>query len=238
MRDLWECAECGRRFVNPRQWHSCGNPELDEILAAASDEAAAIYEAVEKALRDAGDFRVHPQKTRIAFISRMTFGGVRLARRWADLSFIVERALDDPRIRRIELYGPTSFGHEVRLTGPEAVDDDVRGWLALALRRGDQETLDSRAPVEPAVGRTLEVLLVPLRSRVIGHDSGLALHLPRFAAEVFDAHPQVLARIGGHRYPGTVAEVDGGGVLTLDVGLTSLGLGLDDPVDVFLTADV
>jgi hypothetical protein len=97
-------------------------------------------------LAEAGDFRIHSQKTRIAFISRMSFASVKLARRWVDLAFIMPNPIDDPRIRRIELYGPTSFSHHVRLGEVEQVDRAVRGWLAEALRRGDQETLNPRAP--------------------------------------------------------------------------------------------
>ncbi|MDH3683745.1 MAG: DUF5655 domain-containing protein, partial [Acidimicrobiia bacterium] len=172
MSDLWSCSVCERRFVNANQWHSCGNLELSDILAGASDRARAIYDAIEAELEAVDGLRVHPQKTRIAFITRMTFASVKLARRWVDLGLIVDEPIDDTRVRRIDLYGPTSFGHEVRLEAVDAVDADVRSWLARSVRRGDQETLDRDRHVAPVVGHALERLHVPLRTVVSEHDGG------------------------------------------------------------------
>ncbi len=239
MTGLWTCPTCGRRFANVNQWHSCGKAELDEILAGHTDHAVGIYRAVESALAGAGDFRIHPQKTRIAFISRMSFASVKLARRWVDLAFIVPYPIDAPRIRRIELYGPTSFGHHLRLEEVDQVDREVRGWLAEALRRGDQETLDSRARVEPVVGRPLEIMIVPLRTRVLRYGDELALRLPRYAAEAFDAHRPVDARIAGTHLSGRVEPTPAGDILVFDhAELGRLGLGEGDDTDAFLTADL
>jgi hypothetical protein len=102
MDSMWTCPRCSRRFANVNQWHSCGNPELVELLAPHTPSVVAIYRAVESAIATCGEFRVHPLKTRIAFISRMSFAGVKLARRWADLTFILPKPVDDDRIRRID----------------------------------------------------------------------------------------------------------------------------------------
>lgn len=238
MRALWECPRCGRQFATAGQWHSCGNPELDDLLAQATDHAVGIYDAVTAALAGAGPFRIHPQRTRIAFISRMTFASLRLARRWADLDLILEGPIDDERIRRIDLYGPTSFDHLVRVGSPGEVDHDVEEWLRRALRRGDQETLDPHAHVEPLVGRPLEILHVPLRSRAVRRGGALGLRVPRYAAEAFDAHPRLIARIGRDRHPGAIDWDDRKPVLVLDDGAGTAGLGDGDPIDVYLTADL
>jgi hypothetical protein len=239
MRSSWTCPRCRRRFVNINQWHSCTDLELDDILDRHGDDVVGIYRAVESALAQAGDFRIHPQKTRIAFTSRMSFASIVLAQRWADLAFIVPSAIDDLRIRRIELYGPTSFGHHVRLHDAAEVDHTVRGWLAEALRRGNQETLDSRATVEPAVGRPLEVLMVPLRAQVCRHAGALALRLPRYAAAAFDEHRHVDARVAGTHHAGRVTSTPDGHLLVFDHDeLGDLGLGEGDKTDAFLTADL
>ena len=239
MRELWTCPACGRQYANANQWHSCGNPELDDVLSRHTDHAVGIYQAIESALAEAGDFRIHPQKTRIAFISRMSFASVTLARRWVDMAFILPSYVDDPRIRRIELYGPTSFGHHLRLGGVTEVDGDVHAWLAEALRRGDQETLDPSARVDPVVGRSLEILMVPLRTRVCRHADGLALALPRYAAEAFEAHPRVNARIARSHQSGRIEPTPAGDLLVFDHDeLSRLGLGENEKTDAFLTADL
>jgi len=239
MDSMWTCPRCSRRFANVNQWHSCGNPELAELLAPHTPNVVAIYRAVESAIATSGEFRVHPQKTRIAFISRMSFAGVKLARRWADLTFILPRPVDDDRIRRIDLYGPTSFGHGMRLGTAAEVDATVQRWLAEARRRGDQETLDPAAHIEPLVGRPLQQVIVPLAARIETDDDDLAIALPRYVGEGFAAHPYVVARISGTHYPGVVSPAPTGTILTLQPGtLQSLGLGDGDRLDVFLSADL
>lgn len=238
MDDLWSCPDCGRRFVNANQWHSCGNQELADVLEGVSDRARAIYDEIETELEAVDGLRVHPQKTRIAFITRMTFAGVRLARRWVDLSFIIDEPVDDPRIRRIDLYGPTSFAHEVRLEDVDAVDADVKGWLARSVRRGDQETLDRHREVAPVVGRPLELLHVPLRTVVAEHGADRGLTVPGYVVAALEAHPRVTARIGGTEYAGVIEAAGERGVLLLDVGVGSLGLDVGDATDAFLTAEL
>jgi len=236
--ELWTCRSCHRRFANVNQWHSCVEMALEEHLASKSELAVALYQAVESALTACGDFRIHPQKTRVAFIARMTFAGVQLAKRWVDLSFILPAPLEDIRVREIQLYGPTSFGHRVRLTDPGEVDTDVRAWLCDARTRGDQETLDPTAHVEEVVGRALERLLAPLRTRVVANQDGLALAVPKHVAQAFGAHPYVLARIRGDYYPGDIRIVEGQPRLVLADALERVGLGLGDEADAYLKADL
>ena len=228
---MWTCPQCDRSFANAHQWHSCLRMALDEHLAAKSDHAVALYRAVEAALANCGRFRIHPQKTRIAFITRMTFAGVALAQRWVDVTLILPTAVSHDRVRRIELYGPTSFAHSVRLASVADLDAEVRRWLCDAHRRGGQETLDPDAHVEPVVGSALETLKVPVRSKVI--DGALAV--PRYAAEALEAAPGVRARIAGETYTGSLS---GGAVRLDEVNLGSLGLGEGDEADVFLSADL
>lgn len=233
MTDLWICQDCGRRFANRNQTHSCVTITLDESLAEGSPVAVALYEMVADALRDCGEYRVHPQKTRIAFITTMTFASVRLAERWVDLSLITPRPIDDDRIRRIELYGPTSFASELRIGDANDVDADVRAWLCNAYERGLQESLDPTATVVPVTGITLERLRVPLASTVIAIGDDLAFAVPDYASQAFGAHSRVVARVAGETLRG---EISTAGVLEID--LASLGLGEGDPVDVTLWAEV
>lgn len=232
---MWTCTECGRRFANANQWHSCGNEELEEILAGHSPATVATYRAVEAAIGASGPFRVHPQKTRIAFISRMSFASVRLARRWVDLSFIAPHAISHHRVRRIDLYGPTSFGHAVRLTGEADVDELIRGWLAIALERGDQLTLDPAAAVEPLTGRALAITRAPVRATVRTHAEDLALQIPRHVAQAFAAHPALDLRIGRSDLPGELLGQRA--LICFRAGaLEATGLGEGDPIDVTVQA--
>ena len=240
---MWTCPECGRSFANTHQWHSCVELSLDAKLAEASDTAVELYRAFESAVRSCGEFRIHPQKTRIAYINTMTFAGAKLAKRWIDISFITATPIDDERIRSLECYGPTSFGHTVRLSSSDelnaAANESVRQWLCSAWRRGTQETLDPSARVDPLVGRPLELVLVPLRSRIVEVDGQLAAHLPRYAAEIFEAHQAVVAKVGRQTVTGRVgSDRDRHWVEFAPGTLESMGLTVDDPTDLFLRANL
>jgi Domain of unknown function (DUF5655) len=237
MRDLWECPACGRRFANTNQSHSCSNPVLEAILDANDPGPVAIFREVVAALDAAGTFRIHPQKTRIAFISRMSFASCRLTRGWVDMGLILPGPVDDSRIRSIDLYGPTSFGHTLRLHAVEDVDETVRGWLGEALRRGDQETLDPHATVPALVGRSLQILQAGARADVAPVDDRLVFRIPRHAVEAFAATGDVDVRIGTNHWPGSVESGAAGPVLLLDATvIPGLGLGEGDHIDVYLTA--
>ncbi|MGD2102212.1 MAG: DUF5655 domain-containing protein [Acidimicrobiia bacterium] len=226
-RPMWTCPDCGRSFVNTNQAHACQTTTVDDYLVGKTDHAVSIYKAVVAALETAGDFRIHPQKTRIAFISRMTFGGVSLARKWADVGFILPEPLDDGRIRRLELYGPTSWGHSVRLDSPDDVDDDVRSWLAAALLRGDQETLDPSHEVTPLNMRQLEIFWTGFRAKV----SGERVALPGYVADALALVDHVSAQVGGNKADAILQR--SGGVTYVAVDPT-LELGEGDETDVFL----
>ncbi len=230
---LWTCPKCGRQFAHAHQWHACTKLSLEAHLATKTSHAIDLYQRVQSLLERCGEFRIHPQKTRIAFINTMSFAGVSMARRWVDVSFILPAPLADERIRRIDLYGPTSFGHRTRLHGPAEVDEQLAGWLCEAYRRGLQETLDSAAQVEPVVGHALEVMTVPLRARVVDHGGSLAYAVPEWVVDALAANPAVIARIGGNDYGGEIR----GSRLELDE-IDRLGVRAGDRSDVLLRAAV
>lgn len=230
--DLWTCPRCGREFANTHQWHSCLEMELEEHLDGHTAEAVALYRAFQSAVETCGEFRIHPQKTRIAFIATMTFAGARLAKRWIDVSFITPRPIDDARIRAIELFGPTSFGHTVRITSASDLDDTVREWLCESWRRGTQETLDSSAQVAVVTGHARAVLSIPLAGRAMRTESGLSLRLPAYAIEALGEGAPVSGRIPGEQP--TPARVATPGLVFEGDVLERLGLGDGDPVDVFV----
>lgn len=237
---MWTCPECGRQFANRHQWHSCIKLSVDSALAGVTDHARHLYDAVQQAVADCGPFRIHPQKTRLSFITTMTFAGVTLARRWVDISFITAEPINDSRIRSIECYGPTSFGHEVRIDDVEQLDSTVRAWLCRSWRRGNQETLDPDAHVTPLGGHALGLVVVPLRALVVEHGDDLAVKIPRYAAEVFANHPETLARVAKTVVRGMIETAEDRWLFrpSRRHGLRELGIGAGDPIDAFLRADL
>lgn len=217
-RPMWTCPRCGRSYAIRNQTHACLDLSADQYLADKGMLARSIYESVVAALESCGEFRVHAQKTRIAFISRMSFAGISATRRWVDLSFILPAPDDDQRIRKLFLYGPTSWGHSVRIFDPGDVDLQVREWLRHAWRRGNQETLDSGAPVAPLQGRALELLETAFTGKVRSDTGELLVELPRYVAQALALVDSVPARARGVRFQGKLIRSEGSVALIIDPG--------------------
>lgn len=245
--ELWTCPGCGRSFANRNQWHSCDTATLEErtstwpplardLLSDIQNVLAAAAASPERA--GAPPLRVHPQRSRVAFITRMTFAGLAPGRSWADLSLILPTPVENARIDRIDVYGPTSFGHRVRLRDRDEIDDDVRAWLAAALRRGDQTTLDPDARPGPLQGHALHVAQVPLRATVRATGTAEAwLVLPGWVHPLMLAASGTTVRVAGETRPCRLHASGGRTAAHLDGPLLrELGLGEGEKVDAVLRA--
>jgi hypothetical protein len=190
--------------------------EADDLLAMASDEARAIFGAFDRTVRRCGPVRVHATKTRIAFITVMTFAGAILHRKHVDISLILDDWIDDLRFRRIEGYGPRSFGHTVRVTDPREIDDQLTGWIGRAYSRGGQAGVG-----EPWMGDSIEVSPRRTDDRFqVGFRTGLAAgtiaaaDVPRWVATLFGEIP-VRARIARTDFDSEVRETENGAIVPL-----------------------
>jgi hypothetical protein len=229
---MWTCEHCGRSFANRNQSHACQTIGIAEHLAEKTELAGSIYEEVTRVLRRHGEFREHPQKGGIGFISRMTFAGVALRVSWVDLFFLLPRPLDHKRVRKLELYGPTSWAHTVRIRSPQEVDDEVGGWLEESLRRGNQETLDPRAEVEPLTASQLAIFWTGFRGRCVTLGEEPAIRLPVHVADALGLVDAITVRIAGIAYVAPLLRSDTSVFVLVD---RATGIGEGDQVDVFIT---
>lgn len=133
---LWTWPTCRRSYANRNQWHSCVTLTEAERLACETPHARELYDALKEVVGEVGPFRVHAQKTRIAFITRMSFVNITFRSRWLNVGIILNRALDSERFSRVERYGPGSVGHYLRLSSVTELDDELRAWLEEAYGTG------------------------------------------------------------------------------------------------------
>jgi Domain of unknown function (DUF5655) len=143
VKPLWTCPRCGRRFVTANLWHSCEIHTLEEHFQRTEPHVIETYRAYEAAVRAIGPVEVVPQKSRVVFMVRMRFAGCTFAKRWLNARFLLTRRIDSPRIVKVEQFGPRSFGHHLRLSSPEDVDDELKAWLVEAYAVGEQRHLRS-----------------------------------------------------------------------------------------------
>ena len=101
-----------------------------------------LFDAFVAAIRTIGPVRVLPQKTRIAFQVRMSFAQVTPRKRWLDGHLVLDRRVESDRFTRVQTISPRNQVHFFRLTSPEEIDAELRQWLRLAYRVGEQKHLD------------------------------------------------------------------------------------------------
>lgn len=135
---LWTCPRCGRRFAQRKQQHACGRWTVAERFEGRPRELRALFDAFVKLLRASGPVRLHPTKTRIGFIARMTFANMTVMRDKLRVGLILTRRVDSPRWVKVEQYGPRCFGHYFNLSDLDDLDDELRALTAEAYRTGEQ----------------------------------------------------------------------------------------------------
>ncbi len=142
---LWSCPQCGHRFANRNQMHSCGAWTVGEHLARAEPAARKLFAAFVKIVRSNGPVRIHAVKTRVAFVTRMTFAAATPVKDRLRCHLILTRREDLPRFRKIEQYSPRCFGHYFDVRDQSELDNELRGLIAQAYRVGMQEHLKDRS---------------------------------------------------------------------------------------------
>ncbi|HET7928753.1 MAG TPA: DUF5655 domain-containing protein [Actinomycetota bacterium] len=113
------------------------------IPGGQGDRARELFEGFERLIAACGPYEVAPAKTRVAFMGRVRFAGVHaISDRGMTIAFGLPRAMRHPRVRKIEDFGAGWYGHWVRISSPEELDDELLGWLRESYHQmGMQERL-------------------------------------------------------------------------------------------------
>jgi hypothetical protein len=139
---LWPCPACGRAFANRNQTHTCRPPaSLESHFESKPPAIRALFDHLAAAIERLGPVTILPERTRIAFQVRMSFAVAMPKQGWLDGHLVLARRIEHPRFRRVETFSPRNHLHAFRLTGPEEIDAELRGWLAEAYSVGAQEHL-------------------------------------------------------------------------------------------------
>ncbi len=109
-----------------------GIPTVDGHFQGRAASVTATYAAVLTAARRFGRVREEPRKTSIHLVRETAFAGVATQKAALVLTIKSDRDVRSPRIRRHERASANRWHLEVRLTSPEEVDRELRGWLERA----------------------------------------------------------------------------------------------------------
>jgi hypothetical protein len=145
-RPLWQCPDCERRFANRNQLHFCGRYDLETHFEGKPAEIRILFDAVVSMIQRCGPVILLPEKTRIAFQTRMSFAQVTPRTKWLDGHVVLARRLEHPRFRGIDTISPRNHVHHFRLTSLSDVDQEFEIWMKEAYAVGEQRHLHTAEP--------------------------------------------------------------------------------------------
>jgi hypothetical protein len=88
-----------------------------------------IYEALLKHSRKFGPVKEEPKKTSIHLVNKTAFAGVATRKNAVILTLKSDRNLNNSRISKSEQTSAHRYHHELKLTNPAEVDDQLVAWL-------------------------------------------------------------------------------------------------------------
>jgi hypothetical protein len=139
-RPLWKCPACGRAFANVNQSHACGRYDLESHFAVKPPLVRDIYASFLAMLEAIGPVTVLPEKTRIAFQTRMSFAQLTVRRHWVLGHLVLARRAEGPPFTKVETISARNHVHHFRLDSSEEVAG-LRGFAREAYAVGRQEHL-------------------------------------------------------------------------------------------------
>ena len=140
---LWQCPTCRRRFANKNQSHFCSNVTLGAHFKGKPPETRALFNAFLAAIRVHGPVKVLPEKTRIAFQTRMSFAAVMTRRGYLRGHLVLASRCESPCFVSIQTISPRNHVHAFVLSDVAQLRGDFARFIAAACRVGRQEHLGS-----------------------------------------------------------------------------------------------
>jgi hypothetical protein len=105
---------------------------IDDYFATGPDRERPIFDAVMEHLDTVGPVHVEPVSVGIFLKRARSFAQLRPMQRWVALSFSLPRTVHHPLMTRRPIPHGDRYHHVVNVTGPDDLDDDIRGWLTEA----------------------------------------------------------------------------------------------------------
>jgi len=181
---LWTCPDCGRTFANTRQSHTCGRAGLGPHLEGKPDPVVRAFERFRLEVLRCGPMTMIPERTRVAFHTRMSFAVLTPRMRYLRGHLILPSTVRSRRFDRTERVGRRAVVHAFRLEEPEEIDEQFSGWIARAYLVGLQRHLPHRNPQSirsrrlDLVSMTPEAMVALLRGDLAGAETAIGARIP------------------------------------------------------------
>jgi hypothetical protein len=106
------------------------------LFAGGDPAVQATYEQLLAVLHEIGQFTVEPKKTSLHLVRTTGFAGVHPRKRSLILNLRTAQPIQSARIAKVEQVSRNRYHNEIKLEHPEAVDEEIVGWLREAYALG------------------------------------------------------------------------------------------------------
>ena len=138
---LWRCAECGRKFATRNQTHTCGLHTLASHLDRSTPQVRRLFDGFVALVSELGPVTILPEKTRIAFATRMSFAAVVLQKRALVGHLVLAERCDVSCFHRIDTISPRNHVHHFRIRDASNYTEELLAQVRRAYAVGEQKHL-------------------------------------------------------------------------------------------------
>jgi hypothetical protein len=127
---MWTCPNCGRKFKNAHQNHSCKLISKDGLFDKRAPELKTIYQKILAIVRKFGEFRVEtiPPDT-IFFKTISTFLAVKVKKAHLEVEFFLDHYEDDPSVSKFLQTSKHRYVHVVPVDREANIDKQLMAWM-------------------------------------------------------------------------------------------------------------
>jgi hypothetical protein len=126
-------------------WHSCGRFRVEDLFTKSEPHVFTLFQKFKRMVERCGPVTMIPQKTRLVFMVRMRFAGFTVRKSGIRVALILTRRLPpDPRLEKVETFGPRSIGHYFRIEREDQLDRTLQAWVREAYACGCQKDFERR----------------------------------------------------------------------------------------------
>lgn len=126
---MWTCPECGKKFRNKNQWHSCYRLSLNDHLKNKPGNIQNTILLLIRNIEQFGPLQLNPVKSSIQVKAGATFLSIRAKKDLVELEFQLSRSIEDFPVHRVVRISGKRYLHFVYIQDPEDVDETLLDWL-------------------------------------------------------------------------------------------------------------
>jgi len=131
---MWTCPDCGRKFKNTNQDHSCLITDLESHFIGKDQIVIYTFEKLKSVVMAFESVRLNPVKNAVLFSVKSHLLAVKPKKQFLDIEFVLDEPVEGFPIHKTVQASKNKWAHFVRLGSPEEVDEQLINWLRSAHR--------------------------------------------------------------------------------------------------------